>query len=91
MFPPTSKVQSSAAGVESEVIGEQQRSFPATPSDIWFNDRIKILNRDAMEASPAQRVYRIASAIIGLIRVSALVLFPPVHPQDLTGSPIRTN
>ena len=80
-YPP-SEAQLPAIGDESEATGEQPVSSPEAPGDRWFLDnRINTLNRNAAEASPAQQVYRTTSAIIVLVRVSALVLLPPVVPH----------
>ena len=43
-----------------------------------LNDRINTLNNDAVNISPAQRIYRTVSDILVLVRVSALALLPPM-------------
>lgn len=43
------------------------------------DDGIDILNEIAAEASPANKVFRTASAILALVRVGAPVLLPPVN------------
>jgi len=44
-----------------------------------LDDRIDILNRNAVEASAAKQVFRTVGVILALVRVSALVLRPPVN------------
>ena len=39
-----------------------------------FDDRIDILNRNAIEASPAKRVFGTVISILALVRVGALAL-----------------
>ena len=41
-----------------------------------LDDKIDILNRSAVEASPAQQVYRTVSAILALVRVCTHILLP---------------
>ena len=43
-----------------------------------LDDRIKILNRDALEASSAKQVFRAVSTTLALVRVSAAILRPPL-------------
>jgi len=43
----------------------------------FFNDRIDILKRNTVEASPTYQVLRTAGAILALVRVGVLVLCPP--------------
>ena len=43
-----------------------------------LDDRISILNQEAIEASPAKQVFRTVSATLALVRVSAPILRPPV-------------
>lgn len=40
----------------------------------FFNDKIDTLNRMAVDASPAQQVYRKVGGILALLRVGSLVL-----------------
>jgi len=42
-----------------------------------LDERIDILSRNALVASPAQHVYRTVGAILTLVRVSVPVLLPP--------------
>jgi len=44
-----------------------------------LDGRIDILDRNAADASPAQRVFKTVSAILVLTRVSVLPLFPPLY------------
>jgi hypothetical protein len=44
-----------------------------------FRDRINILNKNALEASPARQIFKTASAILALVRVSVL---PPRPSAD---------
>jgi len=46
-----------------------------------LDDRINILDRNAVEASPARLIFRTASAILALTRVSVLVPVPPIDPH----------
>ena len=46
-----------------------------------LNDRIDILERNAVEASPAKQVFGTATAILTLVRVSVIILRPPVNPR----------
>ena len=39
-----------------------------------FDDRINVLDRNAIETSPTKRIFRTVSAILALVRVSVLVL-----------------
>lgn len=52
-----------------------------------LDDRIGILDRNAVDASPAQLVFKTVSAILVLTRVSVLYLVPPV---DSHCGPTRT-
>ena len=52
-----------------------------------LNDRIDILNRKAIDASPARQVLKTTSAILTLVRVSTLV---PRSPVDSHWQPTRT-
>lgn len=40
----------------------------------FLDDRISILNRNVVEPSPAKQIFMTVSAILALVRVSALVL-----------------
>lgn len=40
----------------------------------FLDDKINTLNRNAVDTSPARQIFRTASAILALIRVSALAL-----------------
>lgn len=59
------------------------RRSPITPHTMrtrtrkLLDDRIDILNGNAVDASPAQQVFRTASAILVLTRVCILVLVSP--------------
>ena len=44
-----------------------------------LDDRINILDRNAVDSSPAKRVFKTVSGILILTRVSVLFLVPPVH------------
>jgi hypothetical protein len=44
-----------------------------------LDDRIDILERNAVEVSPAKQVFGTVAAILALVRVSALVLRPSVN------------
>ena len=44
-----------------------------------FTDKIDILNRNAVETSPAKEVYRTVIAILALVRVSPLVVRQSVN------------
>ena len=44
----------------------------------FLNDKIDTLNKKAADPSPAQRVYGKASAILTLLRVGSLALWPSV-------------
>lgn len=44
----------------------------------FLDDGIKALNRNALDTSPVQQVYRTVSAILALVRVSTPVLPPPM-------------
>ena len=44
-----------------------------------LTDKIDILDRNAVEISPAKEVYRTVIAILALVRVSALALPPSVN------------
>jgi len=46
-----------------------------------LDDKIDILDRGAVEASPVKQVFRTVSAIIALVRVSTLVLHPSVNSR----------
>ena len=85
MDPLSSEVQWSALGVEYEAVGEQRQSSLVTPGEAPFLDgRIDILNKNSFETSPTQQVYRTASAILALVRVSA---FARLSPMDSHGRP----
>jgi len=43
----------------------------------FLDDRIDTLDRNAVDAFPAQQVFRTVSAILALTRVRILVLVPP--------------
>jgi len=43
-----------------------------------LDDRIDVLNRNAVEVSSAKQVFRTVSATLALVRVSAPILHPPV-------------
>ena len=47
----------------------------------FLDDRINTLKRDATETTPAQEVYRTASAIMILVRVGTPILLLPVDPH----------
>lgn len=85
MHPPSSR----AVGVELDATGEQQRSSPETLGNgRILDDKISIPNKNTVEVSPEQEVYKTASRILALFRVSALVL---PHLQELIGGPTRTS
>lgn len=44
-----------------------------------LDDRIDILNRNAVEASSAKQVFRTVSATLALVRVGAPILHPPAY------------
>jgi len=46
-----------------------------------LDDRVNILDRNAVDASPAQQIFRTVSAILALTRVSVLIPAPPVGPH----------
>jgi hypothetical protein len=48
---------------------------------VSLDDRIDILNRNAVEASPAKQVFRTVGAILALVRVGALVLHSSGNPH----------
>ena len=52
-----------------------------------LDDRINILNNDAVEASPAKQVFRNVSTTLALVRVSVPFC---VRPWASTDDPIRT-
>ena len=81
MRPLSSEVEWSTVGIKLEASEGQRRPSLVIPGDAWFDDRINVLNRDVVKASPAQQVYRMASDILALVRVSALVLLPSVDPH----------
>jgi len=49
-----------------------------------LDDRINVLDRNAVDASPAQRVFKTVSAILVLTRVSVLFLVPPIYSHRRT-------
>jgi hypothetical protein len=46
-----------------------------------LTDRINILNRNAVEPSPAKEVYRTVIIILALVKVNPLVLCPSVDSR----------
>ena len=46
-----------------------------------LDDRMDILNRHAVEVSPAQQVFRTVTAILALVQVIAHILILPVYPH----------
>jgi len=46
-----------------------------------LDGRIDTLNRNAVEAYPAKQIFRTVSAILALVRVSALLLRPSANFQ----------
>ena len=81
MHFPLRRAQWSVVGVGLEATGGQWRSSTVILDDSWFLDRIDILNRNAVEASPIQQVYRTTGDILTLVRVSALVLLSPIESR----------
>ena len=49
-----------------------------------LDDRINILDRNAVDASPARQVFKTVSAILVLTRVSVLFLVSPVYSHPRT-------
>ena len=58
--------------IKPVIMGTRARRVKASLLD----DKIDILNRSAVEASPAQQVYRTVSAILALARVCTHILLP---------------
>ena len=60
----------------------------------FLDDKINTLNRNAVDTSPARQIFRTASAILALIRVSALALVSFVdsdwRPNQDTGLATKT-
>ena len=65
--------------MESYLDSEQEDVHPPEARVSFINDKIDILNRDVVEASPAKRIFRTVSAILALVRVGAPVLYLSVN------------
>ena len=71
--------------MESYLNSEQEDTMLTHEAEVSLIDgRIEILNRNAVKASPAKRVFRTVSAILALVRVGAPILYLPMNYHSIS-------